>query len=783
MEGKLLAAKELEKRRFMKNGQLDKKIDNEMKIMQTVRHPNIVEFVEYQDQGDHLYIIMEFVRYGDLQGYLNQNGNLSEPQAKMMAQQILSALSYLHRAKITHRDIKPDNILIAEVEPFRVKLSDFGLSKVVKHEETFLKTFCGTLLYCAPEVFPDFEGKAAQGTKRRRGAKQKFHSYSSSVDIWSFAAVLWFALCGKPPFEGIADATGRAMYNNIMTTRLDPTPLRNAGVSEPCISLLCQMLQTDPALRPTDRDCLNHPWLRDGVAIPEDPALQSIVEEDESDVAGEQLSQLSLREEILESEEEEEASGVLEDEDFEKLVNHPAAKKVRTDPVPARYQLGQAEEVSYADPSFPSGHIVENGHRVEESFSIMGKAAAGRERLFGEIGESALESSGILSAHANNALSHDASSSEVLPDTVAPQNVTPQAQRRTQERGLTSPTLVGRAQLDGVFSSPSLLGAESMVRELNMESPHSPVSGTHSPNEPTTPKTPDVPQHNSLEGHSHRVSQISDSTPKAKPPALNRQISLPKTASFYYDPFDPSTHTLEYASRVSGFDFVGAAQATMPKDQHLPDTVRFSTDTGENTSHETSQTGRSTSSEEVVALPPELSIKPPPRRLGKLTATADSFNPNLTLMIERSLTSWGRNRDNTIVYEDPQDIRVSKRSFNIFWYTSDATSIPITDLSQQGKDWTSLPGLHVGIFTCATSGISINGKHLRQNDDKGRALWGHLHTGDIVQVYANPLSTECLKFKCEFHLGSAKMPRPPGESFVILHGDKLPGRGGSILNA
>ena len=240
MTGKLLAAKELEKRRFMKNGMLDKKIDNEMKIMQDLRHPNIVEFVEYHDQGDYLYIIMEFVRQGDLQGYLNQYGSMKEHVARLMAQQILSALSYLHRAKITHRDIKPDNILISDLEPFTVKLSDFGLSKVVKHEETFLKTFCGTLLYCAPEVFPDFSGQS-KGTKRRRGAKT-YHSYSSSVDIWSFGGVLWYALCGEPPFKGIADATGEAMFNNIMHTPLDPTPLQKAGVSAACIRPTLQLV-------------------------------------------------------------------------------------------------------------------------------------------------------------------------------------------------------------------------------------------------------------------------------------------------------------------------------------------------------------------------------------------------------------------------------------------------------------------------------------------------------------------------------------------------------------
>ncbi|KAF2463014.1 Pkinase-domain-containing protein [Lindgomyces ingoldianus] len=761
MEGKLLAAKELEKRRFMKNGLLDKKIDNEMKIMQGLRHPNIVEFVEYHDQGDYLYIIMEFVRLGDLQGYLNQHGSMKEPQAKMMAQQILSALTYLHRMKITHRDIKPDNILIADLNPFKVKLSDFGLSKVVTHNETFLKTFCGTLLYCAPEVFPDFDTIPSKGTKRRRGTKQEFHSYSSAVDIWSFAGVIWYALCGKPPFEGIADATGRAMYNNIMTTRLDPTPLREAHVSEPCIDLLCKMLQTDPDRRPTERQCLNHPWLKDGAAILEDPSLQSIAEEDESEEAGEQLSQLNLLDDGVHDSEEELEDPVLEDDEFEQLINTRQSKKVRLDPLFPRNQLRDCEHDSSADVSFRSEHLVEGGFEVEaeESFKVL-QQPPGRARLFGEIGQSALQSSGILSAHANEALSNAGSSGDALPT-------------ESQAPGQSDPrqTPPVPRNLDGAFSSPSLLGAESMVRELNMASPQSPRSGAHTPNEPATPKTPDMSQHNSLDNHNLHQSQFSDSTPKAKPPTFNRQISLPRTASFYYDPYDPSTHNLEYASKVSGFDFLGQVEGTnVVADAQLPDTMRVSTEDGSVTGEDVTQDA--TTSVVVPSAPAGLDIKPPPRRLGKLTATSDSFVPGLTLAIDRNKTSWGRYPGNTIVYENGKDTRVPKTAFVIFWYKSDSDPGAIDELSQKGKDWTKCDNLHVGIFTCATSGISVNGKHIRQKDDKGRALFGHLHTGDIIQVYHDAKGTECLKFKCEFYHGSGKEPRPPGEGFNILIGTK-----------
>lgn len=111
---------------------------------------------------------MEYVPGGELSTYLQSHGKIPEDMVRCVARQILHALQYLHKRKITHRDIKPDNILISSLDPLRVKLSDFGLSKVVQ-EETFLKTFCGTLLYCAPEVYPEYETyRRGEAKKRRR---------------------------------------------------------------------------------------------------------------------------------------------------------------------------------------------------------------------------------------------------------------------------------------------------------------------------------------------------------------------------------------------------------------------------------------------------------------------------------------------------------------------------------------------------------------------------------------------------------------------------------------
>ena len=111
---------------------------------------------------------MEYVAYGDLTQYINGDSVMPEFNCRYVAHQMMKALDYLHKRNITHRDIKPDNILIASGDPFIVKLTDFGLSKVIANEETFLTTFCGTLLYLAPEVYPGYEKVKAGLPQKRR---------------------------------------------------------------------------------------------------------------------------------------------------------------------------------------------------------------------------------------------------------------------------------------------------------------------------------------------------------------------------------------------------------------------------------------------------------------------------------------------------------------------------------------------------------------------------------------------------------------------------------------
>ena len=111
---------------------------------------------------------MEYVSVGDLTLYTNGHQMMHERMGQHVALQICEALRYLHEQNIVHRDIKPDNILFANHNPYVFKLSDFGLSKVVNKEDE-MKTFCGTILYCAPEIYPHYERVKAGLPTGKRG--------------------------------------------------------------------------------------------------------------------------------------------------------------------------------------------------------------------------------------------------------------------------------------------------------------------------------------------------------------------------------------------------------------------------------------------------------------------------------------------------------------------------------------------------------------------------------------------------------------------------------------
>jgi len=258
--GRSLAAKEYA-RKFTKF------LDMQIHLRPALLHDNIARYLGYHAFEDHHYILEEYAPYGTLGNFLGLTNVLSETVAKRLGRQTLGALSYLHGKGIIHRNIAPTAILIASVDPFIIKVSDLDLMAMGNDEEE-LRTFCGTLLYCAPEVYPQYEQFLAKYNLKRpwtasgnaRTNIPSRHGISFTVDIWSFAVVLWHSLCATHPFRVRADKTGSGMLEGILETELRSDPLKEYETSDTACDLVFMMLNIYPSLRPTAKMCLQHPW-------------------------------------------------------------------------------------------------------------------------------------------------------------------------------------------------------------------------------------------------------------------------------------------------------------------------------------------------------------------------------------------------------------------------------------------------------------------------------------------------------------------------------------------
>ncbi|KEZ43856.1 hypothetical protein SAPIO_CDS4022 [Scedosporium apiospermum] len=151
------------------------RIRNEVNLMKNNSH--LIDFQERPRPA----ILMPYYPHGSIEKFAGLH-SLRESQYLLAFFQLLTALDHLHSRGVAHRDVKPQNILVTEVNPFTIVLSDFGVSKF-RSRRSPLESFCGTECYAAPEIFP---GKCpAEG-------------YTVAVDIWSAGVMMLDWAFGYP---------------------------------------------------------------------------------------------------------------------------------------------------------------------------------------------------------------------------------------------------------------------------------------------------------------------------------------------------------------------------------------------------------------------------------------------------------------------------------------------------------------------------------------------------------------------------------------------------------
>lgn len=234
-----------------------KQIETEIQLLQKLDHPNIVQCFGVYEDHSKIFIVMEYCSKGDLSDLLKVSF-LTEDDVKDLFQGLVSALQYLHKQNVMHRDLKPKNILVSDDD--KLKIADFGFAK---HLSTDLsQTICGSPLYMAPEILNS-------------------SPYASNSDLWSVGIVLYEMISGKTPY--FAKNLEDLKKNIHEVSQFDM--IDSLEVSYACKELLFQLLDINKSSRMSWDEFFSHTWLTSkpvtenpfDETVP-DPPLQNITD-------------------------------------------------------------------------------------------------------------------------------------------------------------------------------------------------------------------------------------------------------------------------------------------------------------------------------------------------------------------------------------------------------------------------------------------------------------------------------------------------------------------------
>lgn len=221
------------------------------RVLQEVRtlhllrgHQNVLQFYEWYETRNHLWLVLEYCVGGDLFTVIRQDGKLPEEYVKEVGVEIMQGLHWLHEHGIVSCDLKPSNVLLDENG--KVKLCGFGLCRRAEatkkshanHSGDRTGGKRGTPSYMAPELFGD----------------QDMHSFSS--DLWALGCVLYECVAGHPPFFS-------SSFTRMMDGILNKDPPRIQGASESFTDMLSKLLDKDPRSRLDWQGLLLHPFWGD----------------------------------------------------------------------------------------------------------------------------------------------------------------------------------------------------------------------------------------------------------------------------------------------------------------------------------------------------------------------------------------------------------------------------------------------------------------------------------------------------------------------------------------
>jgi beta-lactam-binding protein with PASTA domain len=202
----------------------------EARVAARLTHGNAVSVFDQGADSGHVFLVMELVRGRTLRDLLRERGALPPDLAVSIMEPVLGALAAAHRAGLVHRDVKPENILLAD--DGAVKVADFGLARAVEADASSTRTglMMGTVAYCPPE-------QIARGSADARS------------DVYAAGIVLYELLTGSAPFVG--DSAMAVAYQHV-NSDVPPPSGRRPGVPQRLDAVVQRATRRDPRARPAD---------------------------------------------------------------------------------------------------------------------------------------------------------------------------------------------------------------------------------------------------------------------------------------------------------------------------------------------------------------------------------------------------------------------------------------------------------------------------------------------------------------------------------------------------
>ncbi|KAJ0412503.1 hypothetical protein ATCC90586_006870 [Pythium insidiosum] len=251
------AAAKVIRREYLSTANRQAALKQELSIVQRARHPNLLRVFDVFDEPEQVVIVTERALGGEVLDVLCSSPSWTEMDVMFIVRELLTVLAFLHSQGITHRDVKPENVL-CRTTSLRdgIVLIDFGLAHKGRVGAATMTGMNGTCHFMAPEMF----GKESR--------------YGSAVDVWALGVVAFVLLFGRYPFDArfmsqVEDKIVAGHYefpsemlHEIVAGHYEFPSEMLHEVSPEAIKFIEALLTVSPNGRPTAEQALRHPWFQ-----------------------------------------------------------------------------------------------------------------------------------------------------------------------------------------------------------------------------------------------------------------------------------------------------------------------------------------------------------------------------------------------------------------------------------------------------------------------------------------------------------------------------------------